>query len=65
MSDLVAAATKEGNLTTIALPYDWCAYGAVIDGFKKKYPGIAVCPIRRQATPLKTRVQSRERTEAL
>lgn len=42
MSDLVAAATKEGNLTTIALPHDWCAYGAVIEGFKKKYPGIAV-----------------------
>jgi putative spermidine/putrescine transport system substrate-binding protein len=42
MSDLVAVATKEGNLTTIALPHDWCAYGAVIDGFKKKYPGIAV-----------------------
>lgn len=42
MSDLVAAAKKEGNLTTIALPHDWCGYGAVIDGFKKKYPGIAV-----------------------
>ena len=42
MSDLVAAATKEGNLTTIALPHDWCGYGAVIEGFKKKYPGIAV-----------------------
>ena len=47
MSDLVAAATKEGNLTTIALPYDWCAYGAVIDGFKKKYPGIAVNELKR------------------
>ncbi len=42
MGDLVAAATKEANLTTIALPHDWCGYGAVIDGFKKKYPGIAV-----------------------
>jgi putative spermidine/putrescine transport system substrate-binding protein len=42
MGDLVAAATKEANLTVIALPHDWCGYGAVIDGFKKKYPGITV-----------------------
>ena len=47
MSDLVAAATKEGNLTTVALPQDCCAYGAVIDGFKKKYPGIAVNELKR------------------
>ena len=37
MDDLVAAAKKEGKLTTIALPHDWCGYGAVIDGFKAKY----------------------------
>jgi putative spermidine/putrescine transport system substrate-binding protein len=37
MSDLVAAAQKEGELTTIALPHDWCGYGAVIEGFKAKY----------------------------
>ena len=42
LDDLVAAATKEGQLTVIALPHDWCGYGAVIDGFKKKYPGITV-----------------------
>jgi putative spermidine/putrescine transport system substrate-binding protein len=42
MDDLAAAAKKEGQLTTIALPHDWCGYGAVIDGFKKKYPGITV-----------------------
>ena len=41
MDDLVAAAKKEGQLTTIALPHDWCGYGAVIDGFKAKY-GLAV-----------------------
>src|SRR3954467_4761113 len=40
--ELVDAATKEGQLTTIALPHDWCGYGAVIDGFKAKYPGITV-----------------------
>jgi putative spermidine/putrescine transport system substrate-binding protein len=38
---LIAAAKAEGTLTTIALPRDWCNYGAVIDGFKAKY-GIAV-----------------------
>jgi putative spermidine/putrescine transport system substrate-binding protein len=37
MDDLVAAAKKEGELTVIALPHDWCGYGDVIDGFKKKY----------------------------
>ena len=42
MDDLVAAAMKEGQLTVIALPHDWCGYGAVIDGFKAKYPGITV-----------------------
>jgi putative spermidine/putrescine transport system substrate-binding protein len=37
MSDLVAAAKKEGQLTIIAVPHDWCGYGAVIDGFKATY----------------------------
>ena len=39
---LYDAAKKEGQLTVIALPHDWCGYGAVIDAFKKKYPGITV-----------------------
>jgi putative spermidine/putrescine transport system substrate-binding protein len=34
---LIAAAKKEGQLTTIALPHDWCGYGALIAGFKAKY----------------------------
>ena len=34
---LIAAAKAEGQLTTIALPHDWCGYGAVIAGFKAKY----------------------------
>jgi putative spermidine/putrescine transport system substrate-binding protein len=38
---LVAAAKKEGQLTVIALPHDWCGYGDIIDGFKKTY-GLAV-----------------------
>jgi putative spermidine/putrescine transport system substrate-binding protein len=42
MDELVAAANAEGRLTTIALPHSWCGYGAVIDGFKAKYPGIEV-----------------------
>src|SRR5687768_13595918 len=37
MDELVAAAKKEGQLTTIALPHDWCGYGAVLQGFKEKY----------------------------
>jgi putative spermidine/putrescine transport system substrate-binding protein len=42
IDDLVAAAKKEGQLTVIALPHDWCGYAGVIDGFKKKYPEITV-----------------------
>ena len=42
MDDLIAAAKKEGQLTVIALPHDWCGYGDVIAGFKTKYPEIAV-----------------------
>jgi putative spermidine/putrescine transport system substrate-binding protein len=42
MADLEAAAKAEGALTTIALPHDWCGYGALIDGFKAKYPEIAI-----------------------
>jgi len=41
MDELVAAAKKEGTLTTIALPHDWCGYGAMIEDFKAKY-GIEV-----------------------
>jgi putative spermidine/putrescine transport system substrate-binding protein len=37
MDQLVAAAKQEGQLTVIALPHDWCGYGGVIAGFKKKY----------------------------
>jgi putative spermidine/putrescine transport system substrate-binding protein len=37
MSDLVDAAKKEGELTIIAVPHDWCGYGTVIDSFKAKY----------------------------
>ena len=41
LAALVEAAKKEGQLTTIALPHDWCGYGDVIAGFKAKY-GITV-----------------------
>jgi putative spermidine/putrescine transport system substrate-binding protein len=42
MAALEAAAKAEGMLTTIALPHDWCGYGALIEGFKAKYPEISV-----------------------
>jgi putative spermidine/putrescine transport system substrate-binding protein len=41
-AELVAAAKKEGQLTTIALARSWCGYGGVIDAFKAKYPEIKV-----------------------
>ncbi|MGX5826685.1 ABC transporter substrate-binding protein [Mesorhizobium sp. 43Arga] len=42
LDDLVKAAKAEGQLTTIALPHDWCGYGDVIAGFKAKYPEITI-----------------------
>ncbi|MEU9125302.1 extracellular solute-binding protein [Streptomyces sp. NPDC048506] len=41
MDALVKAAKEEGTLHAIALPRDWANYGALIDGFEKKY-GIKV-----------------------
>lgn len=38
---LAEAAKKEGTLRAVALPRDWANYGALMDGFKKKY-GIKV-----------------------
>ena len=37
MTQLVTAAKQEGQLTTIALPHDWCGYGDLIASFKQKY----------------------------
>ncbi|HKF60633.1 MAG TPA: ABC transporter substrate-binding protein [Dongiaceae bacterium] len=37
MNQLIAGAKAEGELTVIALPRDWCNYGALIDGFKASY----------------------------
>jgi putative spermidine/putrescine transport system substrate-binding protein len=42
IEELAAAAKKEGELTVIALPHDWCGYGDVIAGFKAKYPEIKI-----------------------
>jgi putative spermidine/putrescine transport system substrate-binding protein len=36
-AELIAAAKKEGSLTTIALPHSWCGYGDLIAAFKAKY----------------------------
>ncbi|MFJ2813398.1 ABC transporter substrate-binding protein [Streptomyces sp. NPDC087294] len=41
MAALVKAAKKEGTLHAITLPRDWANYGALLDGFEKKY-GITV-----------------------
>ena len=37
MDALIAAAKKEGTLNVIALPRNWTNYGALLDGFTKKY----------------------------
>jgi putative spermidine/putrescine transport system substrate-binding protein len=49
MDGLVAAARKEGQLTVMALPRDWCGYGDIIDGFKAKY-GLAVSELNPDAS---------------
>jgi hypothetical protein len=70
-AELVAAAKAEGQLTTIALPHDWCGYGEVIDGFKKKYPEITINELNpdagsatrsRRSRPTRTTRARRRRT---
>ena len=46
---LIAAAQKEGQLTVIGLPRDWCGCGALIDAFKAKY-GLIVTESKPDAT---------------
>lgn len=41
LAELVTAAKAEGNLTTIALPHDWCNYGEALTAFSAKY-GITI-----------------------
>ena len=41
MAALVTAAKAEGTLNVIALPPDWCNYGAILAGFTAKY-GITI-----------------------
>lgn len=42
MDELIAGARAEGMLSTIALPHDWCGYGAVIARFKEMYPFLEI-----------------------
>jgi len=37
LAELVAAAEKEGSLTTIALAHDWCNYGEALKTFTSRY----------------------------
>ncbi|MFN8447672.1 MAG: ABC transporter substrate-binding protein [Anaerolineae bacterium] len=41
MDALIEAATREGELSTIALPDDWANYGEIKQSFLAKYPGVA------------------------
>ena len=49
LNALYDAAKKEGMLTVIASPRDWCGYGGLYDGFMAKYPGITVNSINEEA----------------
>ena len=51
-AELVAAAKQEGQLTTIALPHDWCGYGETDRG------------LQGQVRPCRQRAQSRCRIRA-
>jgi len=53
-SSLIAAARREGSLNVIALPNDWCNYGAIIQGFSTTYgiPVNSVAPGADSATEL-------------
>ena len=47
--DLIAAARKEGQLTVMGLPRDWCGCAALIDAFEAKY-GLPVTDLKPDAT---------------
>ncbi|HMO09042.1 MAG TPA: ABC transporter substrate-binding protein [Paracoccaceae bacterium] len=42
MDEIIEGAKKEGMLSTIALPHDWCGYGGIIADFKAKHPFLTV-----------------------
>ena len=46
---LVTAARREGSLNVIALPNDWCNYGAIMQGFTKAY-GVPVNSVAPDAS---------------
>ena len=50
MDALEKDAKAEGTLNVIALPHNWSNYGQVIEGFKKKYPGIKVNELNPNAS---------------
>ncbi len=42
MDEIVEAAKKEGMLSVIALPHDWCGWEGILASFKEKYPEITL-----------------------
>ena len=48
LAALYDAAKKEGSITIIASPRDWCNYGGAEDAFMKKYPGITFNSINEE-----------------
>ena len=48
LAALYDAAKKEGSVTIIASPRDWCNYGGAEDAFMKKYPGITFNSINEE-----------------
>jgi putative spermidine/putrescine transport system substrate-binding protein len=49
LNALYEAAKKEGMLTVIASPRDWCGYGGLYDAYMAKYPGITINSINEEA----------------
>lgn len=49
LDSLIKAAKKEGQLTTIGLPHDWCGYGAMLADFSAKY-GIKINELNPDAS---------------
>ena len=55
MDELVAAAQGEGKLTTIALPHDWCNYGAVIEASRPSTASRSTSSTRTPAPATRSR----------
>lgn len=51
LDNLYDLAKAEGALTTIGLAHDWCNYGTIFNGFRRRFPEIKITELNADAIP--------------